>query len=67
MYNGTVFSCGRREFCPVLPDSNHYEDYHIPTKIRSLSDIKAITAGASHPLALNKAGFVYAWGHNEFG
>ncbi len=38
-----------------------------PTQVPGLPPIKAIAAGYLHSLAVDDAGFVYAWGHNGNG
>lgn len=36
----------------------------IPSKVKGLSDFKAVACGANHTLALKEDGTVWAWGHN---
>lgn len=38
-----------------------------PVLITELSDIISISSGASHSLALQNSGVVYAWGQNQYG
>lgn len=58
--NGTVWSYGLNTSGELGIGNN--ENKLIPSKVEGLSNIKAISTGATHALALTEKGEVYAWG-----
>ena len=58
--NGTVWTYGLNNNGQLGIGNN--DNKEVPTKIETLSNVKKISAGASHALALLDNGKVYAWG-----
>lgn len=81
--DGQVYSWGNPEFgelgynLKLEPDLDQYgnpTDYNfrpdpigVVRKIESLSNIQEVSAGDTFALALDKSGYVYAWGKNSSG
>jgi alpha-tubulin suppressor-like RCC1 family protein len=64
--NGTVMAWGGDE-SGQLGIGAIKEGEEVPTAVKGLSGVKAVSAGASHSLALLANGTVMAWGSNESG
>ena len=62
--NGHVFAWGRRDYSGMPANSHHggMGDVQPPSKLPSLSGITYISCGASHTIAADSKGRVYAWG-----
>jgi alpha-tubulin suppressor-like RCC1 family protein len=69
--DGTVFAWGDNEFGQLGDGTNANRNTPVQVKGKDgagyLSDVKAITLGFSHSLALKNDGTALAWGNNEFG
>lgn len=63
---GRVWSWGNNKF-GQLGDGNEGNQKGIPSEIKNLNNIKQISAGQHHNLALDNDGFVWTWGHNLSG
>lgn len=64
--DGTVRGWGRNE-SGQLGDGTFTESNRLPVRVRSLRQVKAVTAGFDHSLALLADGTVRAWGSNADG
>ena len=64
--NGDVYSFGRNWDGQLGLDS-YILYFATPTKIPTLSEVKAISAGGRHSLVLLENGDVYSFGRNRFG
>ena len=76
--DGTVWAWGDDNFgqlgeggCSAAqmtgPDGSRCPAVGVPVRIRGLSDVKAIAAGANTAYALRRDGTMWAWGDNSFG
>ena len=68
--DGTVWTVGSNEYGQLGDGTN--EDKSIPVQVKTdenthLTNIKKISVGMSHVLALSTDGKVYSWGSNQFG
>ncbi len=64
--NGTVMAWGENE-SGQLGIGSAAEDSLAPVAVQGLTNVKAISAGGAHSLALLANGTVMAWGENESG
>ncbi|MFP2934870.1 RCC1 domain-containing protein, partial [Pyxidicoccus sp. 3LG] len=64
---GEVWSWGQNTFGQLGTGSVSNTPLPQPAKVNGLPPIKAIAAGASHSLALDVDGHVWAWGFNNMG
>lgn len=48
-------------------DDADFYAYALPTLVKNLNNVIAVSAGGSHSLALKRDGTVWAWGNNGFG
>src|SRR3954465_7179019 len=68
--NGTVMGCGYNSQYTVGDGTD--SDRFVPVPVLSLTNIVAISSGDrttniySHGMALDKDGYVWAWGANEY-
>ena len=65
--NGDVFSWGSNAHGKLGLGKSNLRQMPYPIKIRGLSNIKKISCGTNHCLALSTKGEVYAWGSGENG
>ena len=63
--DGTVWAWGSN-MLGLLGDGTGI-DKTIPQQVNTISNIKQISAGYTHNLALTDNGIVWSWGDNEFG
>ena len=66
MNNGTMKSWGADDY-GMLGNGSPTGDIHVPTKIDGINNVKAVSAGCAHSLALKENGTVWAWGYNVSG
>ena len=66
MSDGTVRSWGNNS-AGELGDGTAPHDHHAPVRVAGLTDVRRVSAGWAHALALDAAGAVYAWGDNVLG
>ncbi|MCW1924480.1 chitobiase/beta-hexosaminidase C-terminal domain-containing protein [Luteolibacter arcticus] len=69
---GTVWSCGSREFGRLGNGSTSSGDVLYPVKAKKvgntdLTGVVQVSAGPSHTLAVDRQGHVWAWGNNQYG
>jgi alpha-tubulin suppressor-like RCC1 family protein len=64
--DGIVMACGSNGYGQLGIGQGH-DGRSIPTLINGLNDIKALSAGYYHSMALNSAGNLYAWGSGSWG
>jgi alpha-tubulin suppressor-like RCC1 family protein len=64
--DGTVRSWGDNSY-GQLGDAAVGIDSNVPVETYGLVNVKAISAGCNHNLALKENGSVWAWGDNEYG
>ncbi len=65
--NGTVMAWGDDESGQLGIGRTSEEGVAVPTAVKGLTNVEAISAGAEFSLALLKDGTVMAWGNNEEG
>ncbi len=66
--NGDVYSAGLNTSLALLGNGDtETVSTTIPAKINSLSNIKAVSAGQNHVIAIDEDGKVYSWGDNTYG
>lgn len=65
--DGTVWAWGYNAYGQIGEGSRNYTGSAVPILINGLNDIKAISTGGSHCLALQGNGTVWAWGENSHG
>ena len=64
--DGIVMSCGSNGYGQLGIGQGH-EGRSIPTLVNGLNDVKSVSAGYYHSLALNSAGNLYSWGSGSWG
>lgn len=69
---GSVWACGNRAYGRLGNGSASAGSVIYPAPVLKaaatpLNDIEQIAAGAAHTLALDRSGFVWAWGYNGYG
>ncbi|WP_367874205.1 chitobiase/beta-hexosaminidase C-terminal domain-containing protein [Luteolibacter sp. Populi] len=69
---GTVWSCGNRAYGRLANGSTTVGSITYPVQALKtggtpLDQIEQVAAGASHTLALDSSGHVWAWGYNGYG
>jgi alpha-tubulin suppressor-like RCC1 family protein len=64
--DGTVRAWGDNSY-GQLGDATLGIDSNVPVETYNLDNVKAISAGCNHNLALKENGTVWAWGDNEYG
>ncbi|WP_239614518.1 RCC1 domain-containing protein [Cohnella mopanensis] len=65
--DGTVWSVGANEHGQLGNGTQNDTIVHDPVQVKGLSDIKAVSAGSYHSLAIDGTGKVWAWGGNDQG
>jgi alpha-tubulin suppressor-like RCC1 family protein len=65
--DGTVWAWGSNAYGQLGEGSLNYPGSAVPLLVDGLNDIKAISTGGSHCLALKGDGTVWAWGENSHG
>ncbi len=65
--NGTVMAWGDNESGQLGIGSTSEEGVDVPTAVKGLTNVTAISAGAEFSLALLRNGTVMAWGNNDSG
>ena len=65
--DGTVYSFGENKNSELGLGESAPPRTTLPKHLPSLSNIKQISAGMTHAIALTKDGLVYAWGKNNYG
>ena len=65
--NGTVFAWGDNSEGQLGTGSSEPQKNATPGRVNGLNDVKEVSAGMAHSLALKQDGTVWAWGNNEFG
>ncbi|HEV3310396.1 MAG TPA: hypothetical protein VG815_07750 [Chloroflexota bacterium] len=65
--DGTVWAWGTNGEGELGADPGSTYISTVPRRIRGLTDVIAIAAGAGHVLALTKAGKVWTWGDDQYG
>lgn len=64
--DGTVWAWGYNYYGQLGDGSRGYQNYEA-SQVEGLHDIKAVSAGISHTVAVQTDGTVWAWGNNWFG
>ena len=65
--SGKVYAWGQNARGQLGDGLGTYQDQYTPVKVRTLSGVVAMSAGAWHSLALKADGTVWAWGENAQG
>lgn len=66
--DGTVWSWGWDSFFGQLGDDAPMVDQAVPVQVSGLTNIRSISAGYAHSLAVTNDGSqIYAWGYNAWG
>jgi len=65
--DGSLWAWGRNSNKLGLGDNNYDKIYETPVKVNGISDVKAVSTGTNHTLAVKNDGTVWAWGSNETG
>ncbi len=65
--DGTVFVWGDNSEGQLGTGSVEPQKNATPSRVNGLNDVKEVSAGMAHSLALKQDGTVWAWGNNEFG
>ncbi len=65
--DGTVWAWGYNSYGQLGEGSLNFTGSAVPLQVRGLTDIKAISTGGSHCLALQSSGTMWAWGENSHG
>jgi alpha-tubulin suppressor-like RCC1 family protein len=65
--DGTVWAWGYNAYGQLGDGSRNYTGSAVPIQVNGLNDIKAISTGGSHCLALQGNGMIWAWGENSHG
>src|SRR5215208_1144181 len=64
--DGTVWAWGSNKYSQ-LGDGTTTTNSSTPVQVSGLSDVKAISSGGYHGLALKNDGTLWAWGRNDYG
>ncbi|WP_340008087.1 hypothetical protein MHH52_09230 [Paenibacillus sp. FSL K6-0276] len=65
--DGTVWAVGGNEHGQLGTGTQSLTDLVEPVQVKGLTDVKSVSAGGTHSLALQRDGIVWAWGGNEQG
>jgi alpha-tubulin suppressor-like RCC1 family protein len=64
---GSVYAWGQGDYGKLGDGSTTSRDLPVKVKLPKGVKVTAVSAGASHSLALTSTGSMYAWGHGGFG
>ncbi len=65
--DGDVYAMGYNGYGELGIEAIDYTTHSSPVQVHNISDVKAVSAGYYHSVALKNDGTVWAWGYNDYG
>ena len=65
--DGNVWAWGSNQYGQCGTTTNYGSSKYVPSKVDGINNVKKVSAGTHHTLALKTNGEVWAWGYNHYG